>query len=273
MSVTRSAKTPLQAIWFHRELILQLLRQEILQEYRGTFLGLLWLLLFPFFDLLIYTFVFSMLFAARVSPPEGVTISLPYGVILLAGLLPYNMAAQVIAAAPSEIISKPNYVKKVRFPLEVLPVVRLGVSVFQGGVALGVLLLATLFFAGSLPWTIVLFPVALFPLILFALGLGWFLAALGVYFRDLNKIIAVGLRIWFFGTPIVYEISRLPNWALPMVYINPLTFVVEAMRNVALWGRIFSFEQWLLWLCISWGVAWLGFLWFESVKNGFADVL
>jgi lipopolysaccharide transport system permease protein len=266
-------KIPLQELRDYKELILQLWRQEILQEYRESILGLFWLLLYPFFDLVIYTFVFSTLFAAKVIPPDGVTVVLPYGVILLAGLLPYNIIAQGLSAAPSEILRKPNYVKKVRFPVEVLPVVRLGVAGFQGLVALGVLLAARLFFAHSLPWTMILLPIALLPLFFLGLGLGWILSGLGVYFRDLDKIVALGLRVWFFGTPIVYDLSRLPDWALPVVSLNPLTFIVQAVRDLVLWGRIFSLQQWLLWLVVSWTIAWVGYSWFQYAKQGFADVI
>lgn len=273
LTKTKWAQIPLLDLWQYKELFWQLLQQEILQEYRGAVLGVFWLFLYPFFDLLIYTFVFSTLFAARVLPPAGVEISLPYGVVLLAGLLPYNILAQTLATAPAEILRKPNYVKKVKFPLVVLPAVRLGAAFFQGMIALGVLLLVRLIVARSLPWTIVLLPVALLPLSFLVLGLGWILASLGVYFRDLDKIVALGLRVWFFGTPIVYDISRLPDWAFPMVYSNPLTFIVESVRNVVLWGRLFPLGQWFFWLLISLGVAWVGYSWFQHTKDGFADVI
>lgn len=260
-------------LWRYRDLIRQLWSQEVQQLYRGTLLGFFWAVLAPFLDLLVYSFVFSVLFQARVSPPPGVTIQMPFGLILLAGLLPYNIFAQVLSAAPMEVLRRPSYVKKVRFPLEVLPAVRLGVAFFQGGVALGVLLVGVVYFAHRLWWTMLLLPLVLLPLVFLSLGLGWWFSSLGVYLRDLQSMMTVLLRVWFFATPIVYPLSRLPTWALPWVQANPLTFVVQAVRDVLLWGRVPSITVWLLWSGLTAGMALLGYWWFEHTKQGFADVM
>ena len=260
-------------MWRYRYLIVQLWYQEVRTLYRGALLGFFWTILTPFLDFVIYSWVFSVLFHARVKPPRGVNISLPFGLILLAGLFPYNIFAQVVGAAPMEILKRPNYVKKIRFPLEVLPVVRLGVAFFQGSVALGVLLVGALYFMHRLPWTVLLLPAALLPLVFLSLGLGWFFSALGVYLRDLPNIVAVVLRVCFFATPIVYSPSRLPNWALPVIQANPLTFVVQAVRDVLLWGRIPSLRGWVFWTLFTAGVALLGYWWFKQTAQGFADVM
>ena len=263
----------MRSLWQYRELTRQLLRQEIQELYRGTILGAFWTVLAPFLDLLVYSYVFSVLFHARVSPPVDVETQMPFGLILLAGLLPYDILSRVISVAPVEVLQKPNYVKKVRFPLEVLPVVRLGVAFFQGSVALGVLLVGAVYFTHRLWWTVILLPLMLLPLTLLALGLGWLLAALGVYFRDLQSMMGILLRIWFFATPIVYPLSSVPRWALPIVQANPLTFVVQAVRDVLLWGRVPSIIVWLLWSGLTAGIAFLGYWWFEHTKQGFADVM
>ena len=263
----------LATIWKHNELIKQLLRQEILKEYREALLGFLWAVLAPLFDLLIYTFVFSLLFKVRVSPPEGVNVVLPYGLVLLAGLMPHQILSQALSAAPNDIVKNTNYVKKVRFPLEVLPVVTLGVSMFHGLVGLGVLLVGVVIMTHVLPWTIILLPFAFVPLVLLTVGLCWLLASLGVYFRDLQNMVVVFLRLWFFATPIVYPVSRLPARIRPWIALNPLTFIVEATRDVLLWGRVFSWETLGIWTLVTALIAWLGYFWFIKTKQGFADVL
>lgn len=260
-------------LWRYRHLINNLLWREIHEQYRGTIFGFFWAIIAPFLDLVVYSFVFVVLFHAPAPTPPGVDLSLPYSLVLLAGLFPYNVLAQVVGMAPGEVLRHPNFVKKVRFPLEVLPVVRLGVALFHGGVALAVLLLGVFWYTRRLPWTVVLLPIALLPLMALSVGLGWFLASLGVYFRDLQSVVAVLLRVWFFATPIVYPMKRLPAWALPFVKWNPLTFVVESVRNVLLWGIGFSWPAWLLWMSVTAGVAFWGYKWFTHTKQGFADVL
>jgi len=263
----------LQVVWEHRELIRQLLRQEILKEYREALLGFFWAVLAPLFDLLIYTFVFSLLFKVHVPPPKGVNITLPYGLVLLAGLMPHQILSQALSSAPGEIVKNTNYVKKVRFPLEILPVVRLGVSFFHGLVGFGVLLVGVALVAHVIPWTVVLLPLVFLPLALLTVGLSWILASLGVYFRDLQNMVVVFLRIWFFATPIVYPVSRLPARVRPWVAFNPLTFIVEATREVLLWGQVFSWKDLGIWIIVTAIIAWLGYFWFIKTKQGFADVL
>jgi len=261
------------ALWKYRELIRQLLQRELAQEYRGSILGFLWALLLPLMDLAVYSFVFGVVFHTHMPPPKGITVQLPYGLILLAGLIPYNVLSQVAGAAPAEVLKRPNYVTKVRFPLEVLPVVRLGVSTFHGVVGLSVLLAGEVVLVHYLPSTVLLLPLAFVPLVLLTLGLGWFLASLGVYFRDLQNMMVVVLRIWFFATPIVYPASRLPRWAVWIVKGNPLAFIVSATRDVLLWGRMFSLGHWLVWSGVTLLFAAGGYWWFQYTKQGFADVL
>ncbi len=260
-------------LWRYRHMISQLLWREIQQQYRGTAFGFFWAVVAPFLDLLVYSFVFVVLFHAPTPAPPGVKVVLPYSLVLLAGLFPYNILSQVVGMAPQEVLRHPNFVKKVRFPLEVLPVVRLGVALFHGGVAFAVLLGGVLWYTHRLPWTIVLLPIALMPLVALAVGLGWFLSSLGVYIRDLQSVAAVVLRVWFFATPIVYPITRLPAWAVPLVQWNPLTFVVEAVRAVLLWGTGFPWGVWVLWMAFTGGLAFAGYKWFIHTKQGFADVL
>ncbi len=259
--------------WQQRELIFQLLRQELQQQYRGALLGFLWSVLAPLTDLLIYSFVFGILFGARTDPPPGVSVEVPFSLVLLAGLVPFNMLNQTLSAAPFEILSRPNYVKKVRFPLEVLSLVRTGVGLFHSLIGLAVLIVGEILLVQRVPWTALLLPLVYLPLFLLSLGLHWFFSALGVYLRDLQTMMTLLLRVWFFATPIVYTRSQVPSWALRLLDAQPMTFVVGALRDVLLWGQMFSWPLWLLWTLISAGIAWLGYRWFQHTREGFADVL
>jgi lipopolysaccharide transport system permease protein len=260
-------------MWRYRFLFLELLKRDLQEQYRGSLLGWFWSILTPFFDLAVYSFIFSVLFHSRLSPPEYARYAPPFGVVLLSGLLAYNLPAMVLPRTVNLMRQNANYIKKLKFPAEILPAVQVAsglVNAFLTGV---VLIGSMLFFVQGIPWTALLFPLALLPLIFFTLGLGWMLAALGVYVRDLQSFLLMALRIWFFATPIVYSPSVLPDWARPLLVYNPLAFAVSALRDSLLWGQAFSWIPWLTWMLITGGIAFLGYRFFMNLKDGFADVL
>ena len=193
--------------------------------------------------------------------------------ILFAGLIPYTLLADVLGKSPSLILTKPSYVKKIVFPLEILEIVVVGVALVQSFIGFGLLLIGVLFFAKTLFLTIFLLPIVLIPLILFVLGTGWFLSSLGVYLRDVKEAVSILLRVWFFLTPLVYPITQVPDRLLWVMKLNPLVFVVEALRNILLWGKFFSWTEWAVWTFIGIIMAVLGYIWFDKTRKGFADVL
>jgi len=259
--------------WHYRGLVWLLLKREIQSEYRAMILGGLWPILTPLFDLVIYSFVFGILLKGTWPSPEGVAQTMPFGLILLAGLVPFNMFGEVFTTASLEILQKPSYVKKIVFPLEILPVVRVGVAWFHGSVGLLLVLGATWWVRGELLWTWLLLPLALLPLLFLSLGFAWGLASLGVYLRDLVNMVQVGLRLWFFITPIVYPPSLIPKYLAFVVRLNPLAFIVDSVRRVLLWGLMPQWGIWWLWVGLTGSFAWLGLVWFHYAKRGFADVL
>ncbi len=258
--------------WRHRHLIWQMARREVIGRYRGSVLGLLWSFFNPLLMLAVYTFVFSVVFQARWGQGESGGRA-EFAIILFAGLIVFNLFAEVINRAPGLIVSHANYVKKVVFPLEILPVVAAGSALFHTLVSLAVLLLAFALIHHSLPWTVLLFPVVLLPLVVLTIGLAWFLASLGVFLRDVAQTVGILTTALLFLSPIFFPASALPEMIRPFLFLNPLALVIEQTREVLIWGRVPDWLGLALYGVISLMVAGAGLLWFQKTRKGFADVL
>jgi len=270
----RFSSSPLAALasaWRHRNLITAMTRREVIGRYRGSFLGLLWSLFNPILMLIIYTFVFSVIFKARWS--TGMDSRTEFALMLFAGLMIFYFFAECINRAPSLILSNVNYVKKVVFPLEILPWVTLGSALFHFLVSLIVWLGAYLILFGQLQLTTLLIPLIMLPLILLILGLVWFVASLGVYLRDVGQIISVLTSMLMFLSPIFYPITALPEQYQGALQANPLTQVVEGARTVLFLGHQPDWLYWSGYLFIAAFICWAGFAWFQKTRLGFADVL
>lgn len=256
----------------NRELICKLVYREVVGRYKGSMLGVFWTLVTPMFMLAVYTFVFSVVFKARWG--NGSTGSqAEFALVLFAGLLVFNLFAECINRAPGLVLSNVNYVKKVVFPLEILPWVSLGSALIHFSVSFGVWLIAYILLIGLPHWTLVLSPLVLLPFSLFVMGLSWGLASLGVYLRDVGQIIGIVVQVLMFLTPIFYPASALPERFQGLIFLNPLTPPIEMMRDVIYWGRLPSGELWLIGSMVAMVTAQLGFAWFQKTRKGFADVL
>ena len=258
-------------MWSSRNLILEMTKREVVGRYRGSLLGLLWSFFNPVLMLTIYTFVFSFVFKARWG--DGGESRFEFALILFSGLIVFNLFAECINRAPSLIIGNVNYVKKVVFPLEVLPLIVMGAALFHSLVSLGVLLLFYFIVSSSLQWTIIYAPVVLLPLVFMTLGVSWFLASLGVFLRDVAQTIGVLTTVMLFLSPIFFPVSALPEKFQIFIYMNPLTFIVEQMREVLIWGKPPSWAGWSLTMALGVIMGWLGLAWFQMTRKGFADVL
>jgi lipopolysaccharide transport system permease protein len=263
--------TLLRSISANRRLISSLIKREVVGRYRGSVLGLFWSFFNPMLMLSVYTFVFSIVFKARWA--GGSDSKTEFGLVLFAGLLVFNLFSECINRAPGLILSNVNYVKKVIFPLEILPIVGLGSAVFHFLVSLVVWLVFYLIFFGVPPSTILLLPLILMPLVLIILGLSWLLASLGVYLRDVGQVIGMVTTVLMFLSPIFYPIAALPQVYRPYLQISPLTYIIEQTRDLMMWGKGMDWSGWFMWMAISSAIAWLGFAWFQKTRKGFADVL
>lgn len=259
-------------LWRHRELIAQFTRREVEGRYRGSFLGLLWAFITPLVLLLIYTFVFGVIFQARWPQARSESLG-EFAVILFAGLLTFNIFSECVTRAPGLVVGVPNYVKKVVFPLEILPVSVLGAALFHAAVSLAILLAAHLLAGGALHWTILLLPLVLLPLIGLSLGLGWFLASLGVFVRDLGNAIGLVVQVLFFLTPVFYAVETVPEPYRQLLLLNPLAAIVADVRAVVLWGAMPAWLNLINTSLLTALLALLGYAWFARTKKAFADVL
>lgn len=261
--------------WRLRLLFWQLVQRDVLARYRGSLLGLLWSFATPLLMLAVYTFVFSVVFQARwggAAAPEGGG-RLEFAILLFAGLIVFNLFAECINKAPGLVLGHASYVKRVVFPLHVLPWVSLGSALFHALISLLVLLLAMLV-DGRVPGLMALWlPLVLLPFGLMILGLSWLLAALGVYLRDIGQVVGLMLTALMFLSPIFYPASALPESVRAWLALNPLSLIIEQLRRVLVWNQA---PDWLglgVYTLVALLVAWLGLAFFEKVRRGFADVL
>lgn len=266
-----SLATVLLSLWRNRQLIVQMTRREIAARYKGSVMGMLWSLITPIFMLTIYTFVFSVVFKARWGDSgqgQG-----EFAIILFAGLIVHAFFAEMLGRAPLLVLGNVNYVKKVVFPLEILPFVTLLSALFHMGVSLVVWLLAYVILIGPPHLTVLYLPLILLPLALLIMGLSWALASLGVYLRDVSQLIGVVTMSLMFLSPIFYPVTALPQTYRYLLYLNPLTTVIEQARAVLYFGASPDFALLAAYLAATCLVAWLGFAWFQKTRKGFADVL
>ena len=234
-------------------------------------MGLFWSFVTPVFMLSVYTFVFSVVFKARWNPASDSKTE--FALVLFAGLLVFNLFSECISKAPSLILSNANYVKKVVFPLDVLPWVSLGAALFHFGVSLCVWLIAHLLFLGTLHTTLLWLPIVILPLILLIMGLSWVLASIGVYLRDISQFIGLAVSVLMFMSPIFYPVSALPTDYQPLLMLNPITPTIEMTRAVLYAGTAPDMALWFITMTIATVTAFAGFAWFQKTRQGFADVL
>lgn len=273
MSPTTSAspQAMLNALLRHRALILTLAKREVLGRYRGSVMGLSWSFFNPLLMLAVYTFVFSVVFEARW--PGGSDSRTEFALVLFTGLIAFGLFAECINRAPGLVTGNASYVTKVVFPLEILPAVSLLSALFHATVSFSVWLVFHLLVRGAPPLTIWQAPLAIVPLVLITLGLSWWLASLGVFLRDVPHVVGVLTTMLMFLSPIFFALDAVPESFRAFMVANPLTNLIEDFRAVALWGRGLRWGIWAQQVALSVFVAWLGFVWFQKTRTGFADVL
>jgi lipopolysaccharide transport system permease protein len=254
------------------ELIVQLAKRDVLGRYRGSYLGIFWSLLRPLFMLAVYTVVFGYIFESKLGnhPDES---KLDFTLALFCGLVLFDFFAESLSRAPTLVLANPNYVTKVVFPLEILPVSAIGAALMHLLISFVPLVIGLWVAHGSVPLTILYLPLILLPLVLLCLGLSWFLASLGVFIRDINAVVPVVIVILMYASAIFYSISKVPPNLLPIVLYNPLALVIDQARNAVLWGISPVWGRYTLALIASCAVMVLGYAFFMRTKSAFADVL
>ncbi len=256
----------------NRQLIGQLIRRDVVGRYRGSVMGIAWSFLNPLLMLIIYTVVFSGIFKSR-WPGVGADTTTGFAVVLFVGLIVHGLFAECVTRAPGLVLANPNYVKRVIFPLEILPWVSMGSALFHSVISLCVLIVAQVLVNGSLPWTVVLLPIVVLPLMLTTLGTAWFLSALGVFVRDISQITTMIVSVAMFLSPVFYPVSNVSPRFQRWIHLNPLTYPIEDARGALIFGRVPAPTHLLVSLAGSLVVAQIGFWWFQKARKGFADVI
>ena len=260
--------------WQRRDLLWQLSLRNVESRYKGSMLGLAWSFIQPLIMLCIYTFVFSIVFQAKFGniPNDN---RLAFAVILFSGMAVFSVFADSLVGACFLITGNQNYVKKVVFPLELLPISHV-VSVAVNSVPSFLLVMGGMALCGDpfhFSWTILLLPLSIIPLWLLTLGMSFFMASLAVYIRDLSYVIGLFTQILFFMTPIFYPVTAVPEQFRWILQLNPLSRIVENTRALLLYGTIPAWNELLTSFVIALVIFQLGFFWFYKSKKGFADVL
>jgi lipopolysaccharide transport system permease protein len=262
-----------KSLWRNRQLVVQMTKREVVGRYKGSTMGLAWSFFNPIFMLVVYTFVFSEIFKARWGGIGGDGSKTQFALLLFVGLIVLNLFSDVLNRAPGLIVSNVNYVKKVVFPIEILPVIAMGTALFHSLISMGVLSAAFILFNGYLHWTAVFVPFVFLPLVILALGLSWMLASLGVFLRDVGQTISIITTVLMFLSPVFYPVTAVPEEFRPFIMANPLTFIIEQAREVLIWGHLPDWMGLGIYTLVAIIVAWAGYAWFQKTRKGFADVL
>jgi lipopolysaccharide transport system permease protein len=257
----------------HRQLIRQFSKRQIESRYKGSYLGTFWTFATPLFMLAIYTFVFSTILKARWGVDVSDKNQMGFALTLFAGLIAFNVFSECIIKAPSLIVDNAGYVKKVVFPLEILPVAVLNGTLLESLFSLIILCAANVIFHAPPSLALVFLPLSYISLIFRCLGLSWFLAALGVYMRDLAPIVRILIQVLMFATPIFYPITTVPEYIRPIFLINPLTTIVDDFRRAVLWNQLPEWDRiFVVMICCFLSML-LGYAFFKITQRSFADVL
>lgn len=253
-------------VWQHRYLLGQLVKRDVLLRYRGAMFGVAWIFLSPLIMLTIFAFIFGQIFQAR-WPQQSETQ--PFWLLLYCGLIAFNVFAETVSRAPASVRGFPSFVKKIVFPVHILPLVPLGAALVHACFNFLILAMA-LAWLGELRPQVLLLPILLAPVILLAIGLSWFLSAWGVFIKDMSQIVPIFVQMLLFLSPVFYPASAVPAALRPMYAYNPVGIVIETIRN-AVTGHPMSWSAWSFAFGIGLLIALLGNAFFQRSREEFAD--
>lgn len=271
--LARAFLYPLDALWRNRSLITSMVRRDIQGRYRGSVAGLFWTVIHPLLMMLTYFFIFAVVLKVRFGAGPAEAGPANFLLYFMAGMLPWLAFSEALGRASNVVLEHRTLVKRVIFPLDILPANLVFTGLVSEFFGLLVFLAAVGSFQGYLPLTVLWLPLILIPQILLTLGLCWFLAGLGVFLRDTGQFMAFLLTLWFFATPICYPESLIPENLRTAFALNPAYVLVRAYRAIFLESRAPDWSA-LGWLYAASVVALLvGFAWFHKSRKAFPDVL
>lgn len=259
-----------RAIVKHRSLLLELIKRDFSSRYRGSFGGIIWSFLQPLFLLAVYTLAFGVILKARWGF-AGSTAD--YALMLFAGLIIFNVFAEVLNKSTTLITDNPNFVKKVVFPLELLPVVTVSTALMHALIGVGVWLIGYIILFGAPHPTILFFPFILACLTPVLLGVGWLLSATGVVVKDIKQLTSLCTHALLFLTPIFYSIEAAPPLLQKALMLNPLTFIVEQFRLILIYGQSPALKGPVLYFLLASLFASISLILFKRLRSNFADMV
>lgn len=260
------------SLWRYRQLFWQFTIRNLELRHKGSHLGFLWSLLNPLLMLGLYVFIFGYIFGSKFNGlPNETTVD--YALALFLGLTLFQFIAEVLATAPTVIVANPNFVKKVVFPLEVLPAAIVGSSFFHLLISLGLVLTGVATLGPGLNVKLLWLPLILIPLLPFGLGLAWLLGAIGVFFRDIAQLVGFLSMAWMYASAIFFSVHLIPPLAWTFLKFNPLLHAVDLARSAVMWDSpINPVHLGYLWI-FSFGLCGVGHWFFRKTAPAFADVL
>jgi lipopolysaccharide transport system permease protein len=261
--------TDLAKSWY---LIRQFLRRDISVRYRGTLFGLFWSFLSPLLMLAVYFFVFGFIFKSRFGVDKNES-TFDFALALFCGLNFFNLFSDVVLRSPTLVLQYPNFVKKVVFPLEILPVVATGTGIFHCLIAFLPLAIGLCISRHEIPFTVLYLFVFLVPLSLLTCGASWIFAATGVFFRDIQPVLTAGIAILMFSSAIFFPLRAVPEQYRGLIGLNPMVRLIDSGRSAIVWGIT---PDWLTYFSLLLGslvVFFLGYFVFDRSKAAFADVI
>ncbi|HGM7308303.1 TPA: ABC transporter permease [Stenotrophomonas maltophilia] len=272
--MTHAPATSERSLATRASLAWEMAKRDVFARYKGSVIGLAWSFFYPVLMLGVYTFVFGVIFRSRwTGTHSDAPLTSEFALILFSGLVVYGFFSECLNKAPGLITANGQFVKKVVFPLEVLPVSTALSALFHMLVSLLVLLIAMLLLKGGVPVTAIAFPVVMMPLLLATLGCTWLFSALGVYLRDLGQIMPLVTTMLLFLSPVFYPITAVPASFRHIVELNPITGVMDGVRDTLIFGHWPDMGLLLWQYLVGLLIMLFGLSVFQYVRRGFADVI
>ncbi len=257
-------------LWSHRDLISLMVNRDLIGKYKGSMLGMIWPVLNPLGHLLLYTFVFSIILKVKFGQ-DGSTTN--FAIYLMTGLSAWLAFAESLTQSSSAILAVPNLVKRVVFPLEIIPVVAVITSAVTAIISFALIVIGTSLYAGRIHPTIAFIPLILLSQLIFTTGLCWFAASIGVFLQDLYHFMSLGLSVWMYATPIVFPPSLFPSNLKFLCYINPMAGLVGDYRRAIIEGLPPDWKAFSYYTTLGVIVFVTGYYFFAKTKKSFADVM
>lgn len=257
-------------LWARRDVFWELTRRDVEVRYSGSFLGLLWSFINPLLMLAVYTLAFRVFLGMRW---PGMKSGVDFSLMIFCGMIIHSLLAECLMRAPSVIVSQSNLVKRVVFPLSILPCVMVASSLFNAALSLLVLLLFVLISQHTIHPVVLFLPLVYAPYVLLLCGVSWLMASLGVFIRDVAQIAGVLSAMLMFLSPVFYPASNLHEPYRDWIAFNPLTLMIEQTRQIVLFGQPPDWSALGVYTLVALAVLLFGYAWFQRTRDGFADVL